>query len=109
MLVSTQNIFFKHTNQASEIIGMFTKPISLFIRLFANITAGHIVVLALISLIFFFRYEYGAVAGYAASPVSILFVIFINLIEIIVTAIQAYIFTVLSALYIGMAVEEEHH
>ena len=92
-----------------EVIGMFTKPISLFIRLFANITAGHIVVLALISLIFFFKHQYGVGAGWGASPVSILFVVFISLIEIIVTAIQAYIFTVLSALYIGMAVEEEHH
>ena len=92
-----------------ELIGVFTKPISLFIRLFANITAGHIVVLALISLIFFFRYEWGEVAGWGASPVSVLFVVFISLIEIIVTAIQAYIFTILSALYIGMATEEEHH
>jgi F-type H+-transporting ATPase subunit a len=93
-----------------EIIGVFTKPISLFIRLFANITAGHIVVLALISLIFFFKNLYGSAAGYAVAPVSIAFAVFINLIEILVVAIQAYIFTVLSALYIGMATaEEEHH
>lgn len=91
-----------------EVIGMFTKPISLFIRLFANITAGHIVVLALISLVFFFKVEYGEIAGWGASPVSVAFVVFISLIEILVTAIQAYIFTVLSALYIGMAVEEHH-
>lgn len=93
-----------------ELIGVFTKPVSLFIRLFANITAGHIVVLALISLIFFFKNLYGPVAGYAVSPVSILFVVFISVIELLVVAIQAYIFTVLSALYIGMATaEEEHH
>lgn len=85
-----------------EIIGMFVKPISLMIRLFANITAGHIIVLALMSLIFIFK-------SVAIAPVSIAFSLFIGIIEIIVTAIQAYIFTVLSALYFGMATEEEHH
>lgn len=89
-----------------ELIGVFTKPISLFIRLFANITAGHIVVLALISLIFVFKNMYGDVAGYAVAPVSIVFVVMISLIEILVVAIQAYIFTILSALYIGMATAE---
>ncbi|MDC6366461.1 MULTISPECIES: F0F1 ATP synthase subunit A [Flavobacteriaceae] len=85
-----------------EIIGMFVKPISLMIRLFANITAGHIIVLALMSLIFIFKSIFIA-------PVSVAFSLFIGIIEIIVTAIQAYIFTVLSALYFGMATEEEHH
>lgn len=85
-----------------EVIGMFVKPISLMIRLFANITAGHIIVLALMSLIFVFE-------SIAVAPVSVLFSLFIGVIEIIVTAIQAYIFTVLSALYFGMATEEEHH
>ncbi len=85
-----------------EIIGMFVKPISLMIRLFANITAGHIIVLALMSLIFVFK-------TVAVAPVSVAFSLFIGVIEIIVTAIQAYIFTVLSALYFGMATEEAHH
>lgn len=85
-----------------EIIGMFVKPVSLMIRLFANITAGHIIVLALMSLIFIFK-------SVAVAPVSVAFSLFIGVIEIIVTAIQAYIFTVLSALYFGMATEEEHH
>jgi len=85
-----------------EIIGMFTKPISLMIRLFANITAGHIIILALMSLIFIFK-------SVAIAPVSIAFSLFITIIEIIVTAIQAYIFTILSALYFGMATAEEHH
>lgn len=85
-----------------ELIGVFVKPISLMIRLFANITAGHIIVLALMSLIFIFN-------TVAVAPVSIAFSLFITVIEIIVTAIQAYIFTVLSALYFGMATEEEHH
>lgn len=86
-----------------EIIGMFTKPISLMIRLFANITAGHIIVLALMSLIFIFN-------SIAVAPISVVFSLFIIVIEIVVTAIQAYIFTILSALYFGMATEEhEHH
>lgn len=85
-----------------EIIGIFTKPISLMIRLFANITAGHIIILALMSLIFIFK-------NIAVAPVSVAFSLFITVIEIVVTAIQAYIFTILSALYFGMATEEEHH
>ena len=85
-----------------EIVGMFVKPISLMIRLFANITAGHIIILALMSLIFIFETAW-------VSPVSIAFSLFIGLIEIVVVAIQAYIFTVLSALYIGMATQEDHH
>ncbi|MCF6295163.1 MAG: F0F1 ATP synthase subunit A [Flavobacteriaceae bacterium] len=85
-----------------EVIGMFVKPISLMIRLFANITAGHIIILALMSLIFVFK-------TIAIAPVSIAFSLFIWVIEIIVTAIQAYIFTVLSALYFGMATAEEDH
>ena len=93
-----------------ELIGVFTKPVSLFIRLFANITAGHIVILALISLIFVFKNMYGDIAGYIVAPVSIAFVVMISLIEILVVAIQAYIFTILSALYIGMATaEHEEH
>ncbi|WP_339622703.1 F0F1 ATP synthase subunit A [uncultured Winogradskyella sp.] len=84
-----------------EIVGMFVKPVSLMIRLFANITAGHIIILALMSLIFIFE-------SIAVAPVSIAFSLFIGVIEIVVTAIQAYIFTVLSALYFGMATEEAH-
>ena len=84
-----------------EIVGMFVKPISLMIRLFANITAGHIIILALMSLIFIFE-------TIAVAPLSIAFSLFIGIIEIVVTAIQAYIFTVLSALYFGMATEEAH-
>jgi F-type H+-transporting ATPase subunit a len=85
-----------------EIIGMFVKPFSLTIRLFANITAGHIIILSLISLVFIFE-------SVAIAPVSVGFSLFILIIEIVVTAIQAYIFTVLSALYIGMATEEGNH
>lgn len=82
-----------------EIIGIFTKPFALAIRLFANITAGHILVLSLLCLPFIFNSM--PVAGG-----SVVFTIFIGLIEFLVAFIQAFIFTILSALYIGMAVEE---
>lgn len=84
-----------------EVIGMFTKPFSLMVRLFANITAGHIIILSLVSLIFVFK-------SYLVAPASIIAVVFISVIEILVTALQAYIFTTLSALYFGMATEEHH-
>ncbi len=82
-----------------EIIGLFTKPIALMIRLFANITAGHILILSLISLIFILKSV--LVAG-----IAVPFVLFISVIELVVGFIQAFIFTILSALFIGMAVEE---
>lgn len=84
-----------------ELIGVFTKPIALMIRLFANITAGHILVLSLICLIFAFDSIW-------VSAASIPFAIFIGAIELMVAFIQAFIFTILSALFIGMAVEEHH-
>ena len=84
-----------------EIIGIFTKPIALAIRLFANITAGHILVLALIGLIFVFNSIF-------VSFVSVPFALFIYGIELLVAFIQAFIFTILSALFIGMAIEEHH-
>ena len=85
-----------------EIIGMFTKPFALMIRLFANITAGHIIVLSLISMIFIFK------AVFMAVP-SMLMVIFMDFIELLVAFLQAYIFTLLSALFIGLAMPEHHH
>ncbi|WP_442589973.1 F0F1 ATP synthase subunit A [Pedobacter sp. AW31-3R] len=84
-----------------ELFGIFTKPIALMIRLFANITAGHILVLSLICLVFVFNSLYIA-------PVSIAFAVFIGAIELLVAFIQAFIFTILSALFIGMAIEEHH-
>jgi F-type H+-transporting ATPase subunit a len=84
-----------------ELVGMFVKPLALMIRLFANITAGHVIVLSLISLIFVLNTLW-------VSPASILFVVFISIIEVLVVAIQAYIFTLLSALYFGQALEENH-
>jgi len=84
-----------------EIIGLFSKPIALMIRLFANITAGHIIVLSLICLIFIFN-------SLALAPVSVFFVIFMDFMELLVAFLQAYIFTLLSALFISLAVQEHH-
>lgn len=88
-----------------EIMGVFTKPFVLMVRLFANITAGHIIALGFYSLIFIFG-EKSIYAGYGVSIVSILFTIFMGLLELLVAFIQAYVFTLLSALYIGMALEQ---
>lgn len=88
-----------------EIIGLFTKPFVLMVRLFANITAGHIIILGFISLIFIFG-NLDVTYGYGVSIVSVLFSLFMTLIELLVAFIQAYVFTLLSALYFGMTVEE---
>jgi len=84
-----------------EVIGVISKPFALMIRLFANITAGHIIVLSLISLIFIFE-------TLAIAPVSVAFVLFMDVLELLVAFLQAFIFTLLTALFIGMAVEEHH-
>ena len=85
-----------------ELIGVFTKPFSLMIRLFANITAGHILVLSLVSLIFIFESVW-------ISPGSIILTLFISTLELLVAALQAYVFTMLTAMSFGAAVEEHHH
>jgi len=92
-----------------ELIGVFTKPFVLMVRLFANITAGHIIALGFFSLIFIFG-NINIGAGYGISVLSVAFTIFMTLLELLVAFIQAYVFTLLSALYFGMATEEhEHH
>ena len=91
-----------------EVMQIFIRPIVLMIRLFANITAGHISVLVFFSLIFIFQ-EKSDVAGWGVSVASVAFTIFLNLLELLVGAIQAYVFTLLSAIYFGMAVAEESH
>ena len=88
-----------------ELIGVFTKPFVLMVRLFANITAGHIIMLGFISLIFIFG-QMSPALGYGVSIVSITFAIFMTLLELLVAFIQAFVFTLLSALYIGMAIED---
>lgn len=84
-----------------ELLGLFTKPFALAIRLFANMTAGHIVILALLGLIFILH-------TYVVVPVSIAFALFIFLLEVLVALLQAYIFTMLSSLFIGMAYHQDH-
>jgi F-type H+-transporting ATPase subunit a len=81
---------------------MFSKPFALTVRLFANITAGHIIVMSLLALIFIFD-------SLAVAPVSIIFVIFMDCLELLVAFLQAYVFTLLSALFISLAVAEDHH
>ncbi|MBY5951250.1 F0F1 ATP synthase subunit A [Algoriphagus marincola] len=85
-----------------EIIGLFTKPFALMVRLFVAITAGHIVILGFIALAFIFE-------SYAIGVVSTLMVTFINIIELLVATIQAYVFTLFTAMYIGGAVAEHAH
>jgi F-type H+-transporting ATPase subunit a len=84
-----------------EVIGIFVKPFSLMIRLFANITAGHIIILSILGLIFIFQ-------SVAVGPISVLFATFMNFLELLVAFLQAYVFTLLSAIYFGGAVDEHH-
>ncbi len=90
-----------------EVLGIFTKPVALMIRLFANMVAGHIIIICLVSLIFIFG-AISSVAGWGFSPLSIAFTIFIYFIEILVAFLQAYIFTNLTAVFIGQAFEGSH-
>jgi F-type H+-transporting ATPase subunit a len=91
-----------------EIISLFIKPVALMIRLFANILAGHIIILSVVSMIFIFG-ALSAVAGWGFVPVSMAFTIFMFFLELLVGAIQAFIFTNLAAVFIGQAIEEAHH
>ncbi|MBA4250955.1 MAG: ATP synthase F0 subunit A [Chlorobiaceae bacterium] len=84
-----------------EFLGLFTKPFALAIRLFANLTAGHIIIYALISLIFVMQ-------TFAVVPISIGMALFIYTLELLVCLLQAFIFTMLSSLFIGMAVHQDH-
>lgn len=90
-----------------EFLGVFIKPLVLAIRLFANIMAGHIIVLAFLCLIFIFS-QLSIIAGAVASPFAITFVVFISVLELLVAFIQAFVFTLLSAIFVGMAVAEHH-
>ena len=90
-----------------EIFGMFTKPAALTVRLFANMMGGHMIVITLTLLIFIFS-AINPVAGGASTVVSLIFSIFMLLIDVLVSFIQAYVFTLLSAIIIGLANEEGH-
>jgi len=84
-----------------EIMGQFTKPFALCIRLFANMTAGHIVILSFLSMIFILK-------SIVISPISVFFALFISLLELFVAFLQAYIFTMLTSLFIGMSIHPQH-
>jgi F-type H+-transporting ATPase subunit a len=85
-----------------EILGLFTKPFALCIRLFANMTGGHIVILSLIGLIFIFR-------SWSIAPVPVIFALGINMLEIFVAFLQAYVFTMLTSLFMGLGMQTEGH
>jgi len=91
-----------------EFISLFIKPFALIIRLFANMVAGHIIIICLISLIFIFG-NMNKFAGWGTAPFSIAFTIFIYLIEVLVAFLQAFIFTMLTAVFIGQAIEGKQH
>ncbi len=93
---------------AIELVGVFTKPFALMIRLFANMLAGHSVVLGLTCLVFV-TVSLGPAMNTSMTVVSLLFTIFINLVEVLVAYIQAYVFVLLSAVFIGLARVEPHH
>jgi F-type H+-transporting ATPase subunit a len=84
-----------------EILGLFTKPFALMIRLFANMVGGHIVILSLLGLIFIFR-------SYVLAPIPVLFVLGISMLELFVAFLQAYIFTMLAALFMGLGIQAAH-
>jgi F-type H+-transporting ATPase subunit a len=84
-----------------EILGLFTKPFALCIRLFANMSAGHIVILSLLGLIFMFHTA-------AVAPASVVFALFINMLELFVAVLQAYIFTMLTSVFMGFGTQTEH-
>lgn len=89
-----------------EVLGMLTKPFSLLIRLYANITAGHVIVMSLIALMIVLKVSFGPVAS---TGLALVLSLFIMVIELLVAFLQAYIFTILSSLFIGMAVAEHDH
>lgn len=83
-----------------EFIGLFTKPFALLMRLFANITAGSIIILSLLGLIF--------VMSYAGIAIALPFTLFIYCLELFIALLQAYIFTMLSVLFVSMAMHQDH-
>lgn len=91
-----------------ELIGLIVKPFALMVRLFANMTGGHMVVLSFMGLIFFFAGTDHSAMGYAVSPIAVGFAVFIMIIEAFVALLQAYIFTQLSILFVGASVHPEH-
>ncbi|MBP3738021.1 MAG: F0F1 ATP synthase subunit A [Muribaculaceae bacterium] len=95
--------------QIIEVLGMFTKPLALMIRLFANMMSGHMVVLVLMLLIFIFTNLFGVAVGGGTAIFSVAFTLFMLLLDTLVSLIQAYVFTILSTIFISMAIVEPHH
>ncbi|MFO7977050.1 MAG: F0F1 ATP synthase subunit A [Bacteroidales bacterium] len=91
-----------------ELTGFFIRPFVLMVRLFANIAAGHMILLGFVSLIFVLGHV-STLLGFAISPLSVMFLIFMNFLELLVAFLQAYVFTLFSAIFFGMAIPEEHH
>ncbi len=94
--------FMKVVLAPIELLGVFIKPFSLMIRLYANMTAGHVVIMSIVGMMFLFK-------SWIGSPLSFGLAFVLSILELLVAALQAYIFTMLSALYFGMANEEAHH
>jgi len=92
-----------------EVLGIFTKPIILMLRLFANMFAGHMIVTVLVALIFLMSIIFNPFVGFGTSLISVSFSLFMMLVDILISFIQAYIFTLLSAMYFGMATTESKH
>ena len=92
-----------------EFLGVFTKPIILMVRLFANMFAGHMIVTVLITLIFIMSTIFNPIVGFGTSLISVSFSLFMLLVDVLISFIQAYIFTLLSAMYFGMATAESEH
>ena len=92
-----------------EIASMFIKPAALMIRLFANMTAGHIIILSLVGIIFLITNLAGSAAGWGTSILAGAFMLFMNVLELFVAALQAYVFAILASVFIGQAIEEPHH
>ncbi|MBR1838521.1 MAG: F0F1 ATP synthase subunit A [Bacteroidaceae bacterium] len=91
-----------------ELFGIFTKPFALMVRLFANMLAGHAIILSLTCVIFI-TFQVNALVGTSLSAVSFVMILFMDLLELLVAFIQAYVFTMLSAVFIGMSLPEHHH
>lgn len=91
-----------------ELVGVFIKPFVLMIRLFANMTAGFMSILGFVCLIFVLG-EFSTFAGFLVSPLVVFFLIFMNFLKILVAFLQAYVFTLFSAMFFGMAVPDDHH
>jgi F-type H+-transporting ATPase subunit a len=92
-----------------EILGLFTKPFALAIRLFANMLSGKIMIIAILGLVFIFADLFGSIAGYGVGIFSVALTVVLYALKVFVALLQAYIFTLLSAVFIGMAAEDHHH